>query len=526
MGMIAVIKQHKTHFFWLALLFLALLLRFYGFLHYWEIAPDEAHDVLLAQEAIHRGEWPPTSSFTSAGPFVFGPYFYWFIKVSYLIFPSWLQAPWFFAALIGGFTVMVLAYAGRLLAGNRLGLLVGLLAATSPQLVMRSRGLTQHTLVATVAALLLVFYILLWKKHKFLYALLLGISLGLAVNLHYQALNLLAFIPAIFLVKTISLKSRLAAVLLAGVGFLLPAIPLLSWDAQQHWANLNNLLDYFTVGQYRIYVPNSWRLYLGNFLPSYLAYEVGGTRLVAVILMIISPVFISFAFLKQKLSAPVLSLVMLTGFILVINRFYRGERFLGYFLYFSPLLLLTIGFVLLQLFNVSKAKILQPFSARRRLVNLVGAVVLAGITWGNLQTIKFHLPTPPTQANQTVAAVKAWRENKPGTYKLFRNVSADQVTSNRLAVVLNHYKLLAKDGEPIGVCRDCPAKSQVFTSVLGHQVVGLDQVDQKELATKWTNNNPDVVYDDLLGWLLQHKLTSNYTFSLPGFIYGIIIHLK
>src|SRR5205823_11570855 len=65
-----------------------------------------------------------------------------------------------------------------------------------------------------------------------------------------------------------SLRFKFLAFISAVGGTLLSLSPLLIWDSQQHFANFNNILDYFLVGQYRLYVPNSWRLFIFNFMRS------------------------------------------------------------------------------------------------------------------------------------------------------------------------------------------------------------------------------------------------------------------
>lgn len=123
-------------------------------------------DILIAKEALARSEIPLIGSFSSAGPFVFGPLFYWFIMLSFLVIPFTILAPWIFLTIVGVSSVFVLMYIGKLIGGPKLAIVLGILSATSPQLVTRSIALNQHSLVGITAALLLLFFVILWQSRQ------------------------------------------------------------------------------------------------------------------------------------------------------------------------------------------------------------------------------------------------------------------------------------------------------------------------------------------------------------------------
>src|SRR5579862_9686648 len=149
--------------------------------------------------------------FSSAGPFVTGGIYYWFISLSYLVFPFWIFAPWILMEILGILTVLVLVKIGKILGGNLCGLILGILAATSPQLITKSLNLGNPTFIILSSTVLILSYLLLWKTKKLLYGLICGICLGLAVSFHYQAINLLIFFPAIFLITSLSFKQKIIA---------------------------------------------------------------------------------------------------------------------------------------------------------------------------------------------------------------------------------------------------------------------------------------------------------------------------
>src|SRR3989344_6433268 len=102
-------------------------------------------------------------SYSSAGPFVFGPIFYWVLIVSYLILPFNLWSPLIIFVLIGILNVYLIILICKLI-NNKLAITCGLLAATSPQLISASTQLNQQTLVSILTTAAVLFLVLFWKK--------------------------------------------------------------------------------------------------------------------------------------------------------------------------------------------------------------------------------------------------------------------------------------------------------------------------------------------------------------------------
>ena len=157
----------KYNYYKIAIVFIliiAFILRFYRLSSRWGLGSDDTRDVIIAQEAIRRHELPLFGSFSSAGPFVFGPLFYWFIIVSYLILPFGIYTPWVSLSILGVINVLILIQIGKHLGGNKLAVIIGILAATSPQLIIRSSFLSQHSLILITTTILIYFFIMFRKK--------------------------------------------------------------------------------------------------------------------------------------------------------------------------------------------------------------------------------------------------------------------------------------------------------------------------------------------------------------------------
>jgi len=112
-------KFLKKYFIQLLIIVLAFsaLLRLFNFYNHIALQSDTTRDIAIAKEAIERREIPVTGSFSSAGPFVFGPTFYWFLMISYLIWPFSLLTPWVIVQLIGLLTVATFMYFGKIVGG-------------------------------------------------------------------------------------------------------------------------------------------------------------------------------------------------------------------------------------------------------------------------------------------------------------------------------------------------------------------------------------------------------------------------
>jgi len=506
----------------LILLFSAVL-RFYNFPIRWGLGGDNARDALIALEAIRRCELPLIGSFSSAGPFVFGPLFYWFIMLSYLIFPFLISAPWFMTAATGVITVALFIYIGQLIGGKRFSIFLGILAATSPQLVIRSLILGQHTFVSTFAALLILFFILLWKRKRMIYAFLMGISLGVALSMHYQALNLLIFFPVIFFILSLKFKKRILAFLLMTLGFLIPSFPLIYWDSFQGFANLRNILDYFLIGQHRLYVPNSWTLYVMNYFPDYWSFVVGRFLPAALLLIFLSGLFFIYnSFIKKNISKPLFVLGLIFLIFFIVGRFYKGERSEGYLLYLLPFILIFTSWAIEQIY------ILTIKGIKQGVFKLISILILIILVVFNLITV-FNLifnQSPVSYINERIEAIS----NKfPGSkFKLYDYKYLSYSESMAVSLLMYDKELMDENGIPLGIgCmwEGCTRFNYpVIDSVFNNSIYDLREVKIEKNEKSWIGVNDINVYDDLIGWSKKHELKS--TFSLKKYIIERIYPVK
>lgn len=505
----------------LAILFASAFARIYNFNQRIGIGSDGMRDAIIGKIALARHELPLIGSFSSAGPFVFGPIFYYFTAVSYLIFPSSFFAPWMLTVAIGILTVALYIYLGYRLAGKRFAIILGLLTALSPQLVARSTFLSQHSLVLLASSLLVLFFVLFWQEKKTRYAFFAGLSLGVGLSLHYQALNLLLFFPALFFVPGLSFQKKIQALFAMLVGFFIPSLPLLYWDSQQNFANLRNILDYLLIAQYRLYVPNSWKLYLLKYFPEYWSNLVGGNNTVSLLMMALTSITFVVLFFKKNIPRLLTVLLVIFLILFVLNRYYRGERFDGYMIYFSPFILLASGWVILTFWNLQTL-----FNKKNPVIKIWGrnlAILLLGIVLiFNYLNSKQFIFNRDTQIKDTEQVrdflILKYHRKRFSIYDYKWKTSSYSYAIG--AFLQEKGKIDPTHRIPIGIrWQQKPyysGKGKIILEMPGYSIIDLSQ-DKEITKAGWLRVNPDDIYDDLITrWTKKQKLTS--TFDLIRYI--------
>jgi len=501
------IKTHHYLISVIVILLVATLMRFYDFNNHWGLGNDDSRDALIAKEAIIRQELPQIGSFSSAGPFVFGPLFYWVVILSYLIMPFTYVAPWIFTGAISVLIVLVLIYCGKVLGGNRLALIVGIFAATSPQLIARSLSLGQHSYVALTASLLFLCFILLWQTKKSRFAFGMGLSLGAALSMHYQTINLLIFLPVVLLVPSTTIIKKLGYLVLITLGFIVPSLPIIIWDSQQQFANFRNILDYILVAQYRLYVPNSWRLFLSQHLPQYWSFMVGGNPTIGVILMLTTPLIFMYLLIKKNLPNILLIAGGIFAILLVVNRYYRGERSEGYLLYLLPFILIFNAYAIHTLISGRNAQ-----GKFKLIFQAIGALLFFAIIIAHIQQFQKHITYQSPVSNYEKAVDELIIKYPDQKFSIYDYKWQYSYLSQPLSFLLQKRGKIDKNGIAIGFkCTTiCDQTHPLIGSFNGAPI--FDLTNEPNLKQKeWVNVNQSTMYDDLMKWSKTEKLQSNFS---------------
>lgn len=492
-----------------AIVIIAAILRFWNFPQRWEAGGDGARDAMIALEAIKRHQLPLTGSFSSAGPFVFGPIFYWFVMLSYLILPFLMSAPWIMMEIVSIITLLSLIYLGKILVDKKFSIILGILAAFSPQLVVRSLSMGQHTFVAPFSVLTIICFLLLWQKKNLLFAFLMGASIGIALSMHYQAINLFIFFPALIFMFSIPFIKRISAIIISLLGFLVPSFPLLYWDSHQSFANLRNVLDYFFIGEYRIYVPNSWKLFLFKDFPNYWSFVVGNYLIIGLVLFALSFLLFFYRVFKKKISRQFSVLGFIFFVLVFINRFYKGERSEGYLLYFLPFILIFSSYLIYKVFLYKK---------------FFGIILIAVILVANFMYILnvLNYVSPTSAYKKVIDNLKTKYPNTTFSFYDYKYKFYGSSMGVSFAASFNNVSDI--NGKKIGFScygekwgcppQNLPIINQNYVLLVDLASVKRDNfIKSKKL---WINVNQPSAYDDLIGWLNQYQLKS--TFDLKTYI--------
>lgn len=502
-------KQPAFKLLFLVIIFLALFLRFYNFPQRFWIYADQARDVMVAKGALKHKTLPLIGSFASAGPFVFGPLFYWFIMAAYLLAPQVFSAPWILITLVDCFQVLVLFKLGQVLSDKKLGLILSFLSAISTNQILRAANLTQHTFVGVLTSLTILFFILFYQQKKAKYLFFMGLSIAAAISMHYQALNLLLYTLLIFAIYLPQRKNWLKLVsnyLFLGGGLLLPSLPLLYWDSTQEWSNIKNILDYFLIGQYRFWVSNRWLTYIFDFWPQFWARVVGGIKLWGIVLGLAAVLLFTIRLLQKKLKKETLYLGIIFFAQFLLYRYYRGERLLGYVLYFQPLVLIFSAWLIRHLW---------------RQVKLLAILLLLFISFFTIRADWQEISQQDNHLSEVKQLVFDLQQKYPGEkFQVYDFHYWEPGLSQMLSLLLDFNGLSTeKNGIILGVSDRPVTKQQSIFTLSWQKDFYIYQLDQEIVATRkdrWVNVNAGYIYQDMLFWWQQKPLTS--TFSLGNYL--------
>lgn len=324
------------------ILFVGIFFRFYNYPYRYNLSDEAVREAVIGIEGARQLQAPLTGGFSSAGPFTWGPWFYYQMILSYLVFP-YQYSPFIYLTLTSVFCVWLLYKIGELLYDKTFGFILAFLGAMSPALILSATHLTFPNLTNFFALLSFLLFLKLIKTDlSYWWSFLFGIGLGIAVNIHYQMAGLFILPVLLFIIKPRKYSYFFSICLGVGLTF----IPLLLFDLTNHWHNMRNIVYYYTEGKKAIYVPNRWLFYLRDFWPAFWGDVIGTPPILTWISMIGTGVVLALQAYRRKLSKEMILILIafLVNFILL--RYYWGERYFGYLNYLRPFIFIFTGLVL------------------------------------------------------------------------------------------------------------------------------------------------------------------------------------
>lgn len=335
-----------------AIIIIAVFFRFYNFPLRYGLGNETVRDAVVGIEGARELQFPLVGAFSSAGPFTFGPWFYYQLIIFNLLTQS-VYASWIYLSLASTLCVVVLYKIGELVEGKAFGLILALFSALSPALIIAATHLTTQNLTNIYALLAVwIFLKLALQKLSNWWGFIFGIILGIGVNLHYQMAGLL-ILPVILLIYK---PKQFSYFITSLVGIAVTFLPLLFFDMNNHWFTVRNMLYYVQYGKNAIYVPNRWLFYLRDFWPSYWADVLGIPQIIATVIILLFLLLIIHKYFKRQLPAYIILLLVAFAFNFILLRYYWGPRFFGYLNFLRPFVFLFTGYALFTIYKVKFGK--------------------------------------------------------------------------------------------------------------------------------------------------------------------------
>lgn len=341
-------KINKYHIILLIIIFLGIFLRFYNTPLRYSLGDDSSRDALIALSGSTQLQLPLIGPFSSLGPFTFGPWYY-IQLIIFTMVTRFMYAPWIFMGICSVLCIFIMYKIGEILENKILGLLLAFLVAISPVQILTAVTLSNPWIVSLYATLSIWIFLKISKEPiSNWWSLLLGIILGIGINSHYSMAALLVLPLIYFFYK----PKQYISFFFICLGIFISFIPLLFFDLQNNWYNLRNISYTYMHMKERIYVANSWTIYIRNFWPYYWSETIGVPMVIGTGIMIASVVAVGIAFAKKRLSI-LLILLLIAFFIDFIQlRYYGGERFISYLQYLQPFVFIFTGYLLFQISKI------------------------------------------------------------------------------------------------------------------------------------------------------------------------------
>lgn len=362
---------------------LAAFLRFYRLANTLDFNGDLGRDALVAKRIIIDHKLTLIGPRASGGVFFLGPFYYYLITPSLLIFNFSPLGPVYLTAFISLLTIILIYWLGCQLFDKETALLSAFVYSVSPLVTRYSRVSGNYTLLPFFS-LLAIFFLWRWLQTRKIFDLFLcALCLGLALQLHYSIVALLFFAVLSLIVFRINPWHYKKQFLAAGLIFGFINSPLVLFDLRHGWINLRGLIGYFLSGSGKeireVVGVEPWSFlgsldFLGKSLlnsisPIFTVYW-GRTAIWAVMVIL---GIITFLIYKKTFKPPFSFLFLLLLFTLVFASLYRGYVADYYLIAFFPITIILFSNLIIVL------------SKKRRLLLGIFLTIVSVMTIFNLK---------------------------------------------------------------------------------------------------------------------------------------------
>lgn len=372
MSLLKKIFSHKTVLLCLILYLSVLTARVsYGLSHL-VFRQDQARDTLLMEQWAEQGRWIVSyGPKASVGNFYLPPLYYQLhLLISAVTGFRPLIMQWLIILVEAATPVVLFLLAKRAVRPSlafAVAALYGLFATPS---IFGSFAWNPNMIPFFVTLALYAWVRLLTTK-SYCWIFVGVLSVAVAVHLHYQSVVIVPFAVLVFVMDVWKRWARIKYWVVAGTVALLTLVPYLVAELQSNWMNTREIIAYFTQEHSQYFDRVSKSSYVLSFLPGFFERLMFGdaTQNLLIGRLVLGVGLLGGAVLSWKSKSARLMMIYLLS-VLVMLRFYKGDK-LDYYLmtlFMAPTLLLA--FVLQQLPKVA----------------VVGLLPLALMAIGHLQS--------------------------------------------------------------------------------------------------------------------------------------------
>lgn len=484
-------KKKKTEVTLFLILALSVFLTFVNFNNRWGLAYDQARDVIIASYAFQNHLFPLIGPFSASGPFVFGPYMYWIYILITSLYPSSILLPWIFVASASSFICLLMYLIGKEILNKNFGFLLAFLTSISVARITQATDLTYSTFLSFLSVIILYVLVKTLKSGKEIYFFLLSLLIGLAVNIHFQAVGMLF----IFLLVPFFTKLSFKKILFSFLGFTIPFIPLIIFDFISNHYQSSHLFSYFLSGGNSASLPKRWLTYLTVFWPRSFSRVFGGYYQLGYVLGFLILFSAVYSVIKKKISREIYFLIIYFLLIFITLRYFKGNVYDSFLMFINPVLIVLTGWAFYLVHKINKSTAIILF------------LIFTLFTFAkDYEEIKNATNNTTFYSRQ---AMERLTEKFPGEKFAFYDLRFKS-SQRSFPVVLHFTKndLINDNGKKIGfISATSSAELKTYNlkvvtdSPGGYYLVDIDKKSHKELLEEnWVFINPSGIYESTEEW--------------------------
>jgi hypothetical protein len=485
----AFLNKHKNTIIPIAaILLIAIFFRFYNYSNRWGLASDQARDAILVTQALKMHVIPLIGAFSASGPFVFGPYMYWFMMLAGIILPFGFIAYWLALGILSVFMIIVRMAIGTEIKDKYFGFLIGLLATVSTLKVSISTNLISSSLAGSFSVIAIYFFVRVIKYTKSLDIFLLGLFIGLGINTHFQTIPLLVTLPVVYVFG--KLKPKHLIFMLSGLA--IPFIPLLIFDFRTNFYESSHILHYFFNFGQPVSFPKRWLTYSTTTFPSIYASIIGGNLIMGTLIMVTTGLTFIYFLIRRQIDRITLAIGFSLGLIFIVLRYFPGQIFGDFVAFMSPFIIILTAWVCLKIFN---------FNKYLGILVIITIFLSTAITSFNDINSATNLSAPNAQKLKNILVQKFPKGTKFSIYDYdYKNTGI----SLPLVLYLSQEGKISDDGEKIGIANLLIKGAKLKYSETETYVEFLYTLqgnsDKKLMGNGWVSVNPSNVYNSVENW--------------------------